>query len=51
MLSSDDKDTFLSLVRLGIGHYSCILPKIVEWNAIEALAAVSVRTLDLAEFG
>ena len=38
MLSSDNKDTFLSIVRLGIGHDGGQLPKCDDWNAIEALA-------------
>lgn len=40
MLSSDNKEFFLSLVRLGIGH-ECdgILAHQVDWQVIEALAA------------
>lgn len=38
MLSSDNKDTFLSIVRLGIGHDGGQSPKCDDWNAIEALA-------------
>lgn len=32
------QDTFLTIVRLGIGHYAAPLPEQVEWSAIEALA-------------
>ncbi len=39
MLSSDNKQIFLSLVRLGIGHYGGSLPNHVDWEAIESLAA------------
>ena len=39
MLSSDNKEVLLSLVRLGIGHHVGVLPNRVDWNAIEALAA------------
>lgn len=38
MLSSDNKDTFLSIVRLGIGHDGGQSPKCDDWDAIEALA-------------
>ena len=31
------KQTFLSLVKLGIGHRSA-LPDVVDWKAIKALA-------------
>ena len=39
MLSSSNKEAFLTLVRLGIGHRGGVLPGRVEWDAIEALAA------------
>lgn len=39
MLSFDNKEAFLSIVRLGIGHHRGLLPKNVDWNAIESLAA------------
>lgn len=39
MLLSDNKNPFLSLVRLGIGQYGGILPEQLDWNAVEALAA------------
>lgn len=39
MLSSDNKDTFITLVRLGIGHRGGVLPECIDWNNIEALAA------------
>lgn len=32
------KKTFLSLVSLGIGHYSVALPQNVDWNELKALA-------------
>lgn len=38
MLSSDNKEAFLSLVRLGIGHHSGVRPKNIDWSEIEALA-------------
>lgn len=37
-VDSDLKKTFLSLVRLGIGHYSDALPSNVDWNELKALA-------------
>ena len=37
-VNSDLKKTFLSLVRLGIGHYSVALPQNVDWNELKALA-------------
>lgn len=39
MLLSDNKEVFLSLVRLGINFQGGIIPKNVDWNAIESLAA------------
>ena len=36
MLSS--KEAFFTLVRLGIGHYTGMAPKIVDWSEVEALA-------------
>lgn len=39
MLSSDKKNTFLSLIRLGIGHRDGNLPERIEWNDMEVLAA------------
>lgn len=39
MLSSDNKETFLSIVRLGIGHHAGVQTQNVDWNAIETLAA------------
>lgn len=38
MLSSELKESFLHLVRLGIGHSVGSLPKQVDWKKIEALA-------------
>ena len=38
-LLSNNKEAFLLLVRLGIGHTSGVLPGHVEWDAIETLAA------------
>ena len=32
------KETFLSLVRLGIGHAANALPQSVDWNEVKALA-------------
>lgn len=37
-MNSDLKKTFLSLVRLGIGHYSEALPSNVDWNELKDLA-------------
>lgn len=39
MLSSCNKENFLTLVRLGIEHKGGALTKRVEWDAIEAIAA------------
>lgn len=39
MFSPELKKSFLSIIRLGIGHSAYFLPKEVDWNAIEALAA------------
>lgn len=39
MLSSNNKETFFTLVRFGIGHHGGVLPNDVDWNAIETLAA------------
>lgn len=39
MLSSNNKETFLSIVRLGIGHHAGAQTQNVDWNAIETLAA------------
>lgn len=39
MLSSDNKETFLSIVRLGISHHAGAQTQNVDWDAIEALAA------------
>lgn len=39
MFSPKLKESFLSIIRLGIGHSAYFLPKEVDWNAIEALAA------------
>ena len=36
---SENKEAFLSLVRLGIGHRADVLPEFVDWNALEDLAA------------
>ena len=36
MLSAN-KNSFLTLVRMGIGH-SCVLPDVVDWQAIKALS-------------
>ncbi len=38
MLSSDNKQAFLSLARLGIDHFGGPLPNNVDWEALEALA-------------
>lgn len=38
MLSSETRDTFLSLVRLGIGRPISYLPDTIDWQAIEDLA-------------
>ena len=37
-MNFDLKKTFLSLVRLGIGHYSEALPSNVDWDELKALA-------------
>lgn len=37
-MNQDLQGAFISLVRLGIGHMSCPLPKRIDWNAIETLA-------------
>lgn len=34
---SVNKDSFLSLVRMGIGH-SCVLPNVVDWQGVKKLA-------------
>lgn len=39
MLSSDNKNAFLTLVRLGIGHHSDALSNNVDWKVLENLAA------------
>ena len=40
MVTADLKNTFLSLVRLGIGNASAArMPENIDWNALEALAA------------
>lgn len=36
-MQSANQNSFLSLVRMGIGH-SCVLPDVVDWQAIKALA-------------
>ena len=38
MLSSETRDTILSLVRLGIGRLVSYLPDTIDWQAIEDLA-------------
>lgn len=38
MLSFEIKESFLSIIRLGIGHDAYSLTKTVDWNAVEALA-------------
>lgn len=38
MLSSEIKESFLSLIRLGIGHDAFLSSRFVDWNAIESLA-------------
>ena len=35
----DNHKAFISLVRLGIGHYSDKLPNAIDWNAIQEIAA------------
>lgn len=37
MLSSDNKEAFFSLVRLGIGHDGGLFPENVDWKVIDAL--------------
>ena len=44
MLSSDNKERLYTLVRLGIGHQGGALPKVMDWNAIEALASAFCRS-------
>jgi hypothetical protein len=39
MQSSDNKNVFLALVRLGIGHHDDALPNNPDWEAIKTLAA------------
>ena len=39
MLSSNSTDTFLSLIRLGIGHHSGALPENIDWSEVESMAA------------
>lgn len=39
MLSSSSTDTFFSLVRLGIGHYSGVLHNDIDWKEVETFAA------------
>ena len=40
MLTTELKETFFSLVRLGIGNASAVrMPEDIDWNALEALAA------------
>ena len=54
MRSSKTYDTFLALIRLGIGYESCSLSQEIEWSAIKALAdahGLSAIVLDgLASF-
>ena len=38
MLSTEVKESFLSLIRLGIGHSACFPAISVDWNAIKVLA-------------
>ena len=38
-MTSETKNTFLSLIHLGIGHLSGPLPKQIDWSVIETLAA------------
>lgn len=38
MVTADLKETFLTLVRLGIGHNTSLPAGEIEWEAIEALA-------------
>lgn len=33
-----NRDVFLSLVRMGLGHHADVLPQIVDWQVIKALA-------------
>ena len=37
-MNQDLQSTFISLVRLGIGHISGPLPERIDWNSIETLA-------------
>ena len=39
MLSPELKESFLSIIRLGVGHGAYFLPKEVDWSALETLAA------------
>lgn len=39
MLSPEIKDSFLSLIRLGIGHDAYISANKVDWNVVETLAS------------
>lgn len=39
MLSSNNADIFLTLIRLGIGHYSGVLPESIDWAEMESMAA------------
>lgn len=46
------KETFLSLIRLGIGHPVSILPETIEWESMKALASeqgLSAIVLDGAQ--
>ena len=37
-MSSDINRSFISLVRLGIGHYADALPQSIDWNELKVLA-------------
>ena len=38
LILSNKIDAFLTLVRLGIGHPAYVMPDVIDWQAIEALA-------------
>lgn len=49
---SSQKETFLSLVRLGIGHPVSILPSVIDWESMKSLAleqGLSAIVLDGAQ--
>lgn len=51
-MMGDTKETFLSLIRLGIGHPVSILPDVIDWESMKALASeqgLSAIVLDGAQ--